>query len=533
MGTKRLKVLLVEDNPGDATLVEHKLNTWGSENIELAHADRLSSGLEQLDGDQYDAVLLDLSLPDSQGLETLEKAREHAKETPIVILSGNDDDKTALMAVQQGAQDYLIKDQMDAENLKRSIQYAIARQVELAQSAVLKQASLNHPQGEMKLGLQARALQPYQPSDFRPTPLAQPDRTATAPTQLPKPAKGRWFVGTILMTIVAIVAYLTWNSFLRYQAYGTIVGRTIDVPVPWDGIVKQVHVEEGQIVKQGDLLMTVENLALQQQLAGLEDKRRVLQAELEAKISELKWKSGFHRDRYQEAAAEYYDHWASLLDEQAKLADLSSQLERSRSIFEKGTITNQQFDAVAFRHRGQQEKVSKLAAALVELKKRMDQGIDLTDTGADQARPFLAKLEAVKAEHERIQKMISQGDLRAPTSGRVIKRHQFAGEYGRASEAAFSILEESSLQIVLFVRQGAASRFETNAELTVAVEPDSEQILCRIIRIGDRLQHAPAHIARNYRVDENLLPVYLQPLETGGHWRTLKIGGTANLPADW
>ncbi len=124
-----IKVLLVEDNPGDARLVEILLSDTGSSvGFQVAHFGRLEEAVEHLGDHEYDVILLDLSLPDSSGLETVSRARAAAPSTPMVVLSGRDDEETTLLALQRGAQDYLIKGRGDGDLLARSIRYAIERE---------------------------------------------------------------------------------------------------------------------------------------------------------------------------------------------------------------------------------------------------------------------------------------------------------------------------------------------------------------------------------------------------------------------
>jgi diguanylate cyclase (GGDEF)-like protein len=121
-----VRVLLVEDNPGDARLVEILLSEAGT-GFEVRHADTLAAAVEELDRSPSDVILLDLSLPDSSGLETVERVRMVAPEMPVVVLSGRDDEETALQALQGGAEDYLVKGRGDGELMARSIRYAIER----------------------------------------------------------------------------------------------------------------------------------------------------------------------------------------------------------------------------------------------------------------------------------------------------------------------------------------------------------------------------------------------------------------------
>ncbi|MDO8608052.1 MAG: EAL domain-containing protein [Phaeospirillum sp.] len=121
-----LSVLVIEDNPGDARLVELYLREDPSRPFKVAKASRLSDGLETLQTQPIDVVLLDLSLPDSFGMETLARLRA-ASSVPVVVLTGTADEALALEALRQGAQDYLVKGQGDGELVRRSIRYAIGR----------------------------------------------------------------------------------------------------------------------------------------------------------------------------------------------------------------------------------------------------------------------------------------------------------------------------------------------------------------------------------------------------------------------
>ncbi len=125
-GAPLLAVLVIEDNPGDARLVEFYLKEDPARPFKVAKASRLSEGLETLRTEAIDVVLLDLSLPDSFGMDTLARLRA-ASSVPVVVLTGTADEGIALEALRQGAQDYLVKGQGDGELVRRAIRYAIGR----------------------------------------------------------------------------------------------------------------------------------------------------------------------------------------------------------------------------------------------------------------------------------------------------------------------------------------------------------------------------------------------------------------------
>jgi signal transduction histidine kinase/DNA-binding response OmpR family regulator len=119
-----MRVLLVEDNEDDALLIREALSAT---KVDLECVERLSTALERLTRGGFDAVLLDLSLPDAHGLDTIGRVRSHTPEVPIVVLTGLNDEDDAVTAVECGAQDYLIKGQVDGRGLVRSLRYAIQR----------------------------------------------------------------------------------------------------------------------------------------------------------------------------------------------------------------------------------------------------------------------------------------------------------------------------------------------------------------------------------------------------------------------
>jgi PAS domain S-box-containing protein len=127
MATKTFQVLLVEDNPGDARLIQESLREAHGAVFEVHHAGRLTAALETLAAGDIDVVLLDLGLPDANGLDTLVRAHDAASGVPIVVLTGLDDEELAMRAVQEGAQDYLIKGNVEGGPLARAVRYAIER----------------------------------------------------------------------------------------------------------------------------------------------------------------------------------------------------------------------------------------------------------------------------------------------------------------------------------------------------------------------------------------------------------------------
>ncbi|HXG49349.1 MAG TPA: PAS domain-containing protein, partial [Methylomirabilota bacterium] len=122
-----IKVLLLEDNPGDAELLKGFLAEAPSISYEVGWFQTLAEALAQIESNPSDVALIDLSLPDSLGLETFRQFHSGAPRVPTIVLSGLDDETTAITAVREGAQDYLVKGRLDSYLLSRAIAYAIER----------------------------------------------------------------------------------------------------------------------------------------------------------------------------------------------------------------------------------------------------------------------------------------------------------------------------------------------------------------------------------------------------------------------
>lgn len=126
-GEPPLAILLVEDNSGDRCLFHEILKRSGGRPCSLSCAARISEALPHLETSPPDLIVLDLALPDSHGLDSLRRMRSAAPNIPIVVLTGMDNEELGMQAMQEGAQDYLVKGQIDSRILPRSLRYALER----------------------------------------------------------------------------------------------------------------------------------------------------------------------------------------------------------------------------------------------------------------------------------------------------------------------------------------------------------------------------------------------------------------------
>ena len=125
MKKQPIKILLVEDNPGDARTILEMLNENDNPNYDIYQTSRLDDGIKILVKDHFDPILLDLCLPDSEGMDTFNIMKYNAPDLPIIVLTGLKEDIFAVSAVGRGAKDYLVKDEINSKLLEISIENAM------------------------------------------------------------------------------------------------------------------------------------------------------------------------------------------------------------------------------------------------------------------------------------------------------------------------------------------------------------------------------------------------------------------------
>ena len=159
-----IRVLLVEDHPGDARLIREMLAEATRARFAVEWVDRLAAARERLLRSQLDLVLLDLSLPDSQGFGTFAAIQAQAGDLPIIVLTGFDDEELGIKTVHAGAQDYLVKGQVDSPLLVRSLRYAIERKkVERQLADYAEQLRLKNADIEAELKMAREIQQAFLP----------------------------------------------------------------------------------------------------------------------------------------------------------------------------------------------------------------------------------------------------------------------------------------------------------------------------------------------------------------------------------
>jgi multidrug resistance efflux pump len=355
------------------------------------------------------------------------------------------------------------------------------------------------------------------------------------PTPLPKRPKGRFFVGGLVLAVILYCAFVVWTTFFRYQAYGVLQGRVIDVAAPCDGIVAELHVREGQFVHKGDSLISLESLPLKQQLARNHDELRVAQASLSAEIARLKLEADLQNDRAQKALAEYYEIFATFRRETASLEEYAAELNRAENVRRenRGGMSDAEFDRRKYTHAGQLAKVESLRDAVEKMRQRTEIYREQTSARMAQLEPIAARVESLQAESGRLREQLARTRVCAPVNGIIVKQHLFTGEYAKTSDALLQILEDGSLEAVVYVPQKGADVLAVGEDVKLVIAPGSRTLTGRVARICDQYEPPPPNIERYYRSKEKLLVVHVQPDREVRETLWLRLGAEVCLPYRW
>lgn len=354
-----------------------------------------------------------------------------------------------------------------------------------------------------------------------------PPRAAARPTPVAQKPKGRFFMGTIVLAIVGLCAFKVWNAFLRYEAYGVVSGREIEVAPPWTGAVEAVYVNEGAAVEQGALLCSLTNLVLAQDRARLQDELRVAQADLGVELTRAKLDEALRADRLHEARAEYFAAWGELLEEEARGELLAQRYERQLHLYQSGVISSEAFEEAREAAGGQADKVGQLRRSVEALQARAE--LDGEGSPRERLLPFELRLRLLQADLGRVDERLRQGEVRAPARGTIVRRACFVGEQASEDDALFTLLEEGSEVVRLFIPQAEAERVRVGQELELQLEPNAELVRARVQTIEDALVPPPPSVARFALVGESFLPVRPLPLAEGEHRPVLRLGAVAKL----
>ena len=342
--------------------------------------------------------------------------------------------------------------------------------------------------------------------------------------------RGRILIATLMIAACSMGAFTAWDALFRYQAYGVVTGRIIDVSVPMDGVLNSVLVREGDIVRQDAQLAKVVDLEFEQQLARVTDELRIAEATIQAEIAKVQWQSRVDDTEMTKSIAELYESTGRLQQENGSLDLLRDQLERTKRLHQKDASSNQNLSSFTIQEAAKEKELSAIKEEVQVLTERAKRAAESPRLGAEQIQPMIAKSEMLLNEIARLRERIAVGNLRSPVNGTVLRRYHPAGECVQSNDPLFSVMEESSVEVELFLPQNLSDRYKVGDTIQLKIEPFELLVPCEVVSIGAEHRRPPDSIEVYYRSHVRLLPIRVKPAAEFSSDKKLSVGSIAKLP---
>lgn len=371
----------------------------------------------------------------------------------------------------------------------------------------------------------------FQSSDNGPgETAARTEPVAATPRTPPSRRSGRLLLAGLMFAACSAGVATVWDSLLRYRAYGVVTGRIVDVSAPIDGVLQSVHVREGDEIREQTRLAIVADLQSEQQLERVADELKIAEARLHAEIARIQWQAQVQDTEMTRSLAEFHEGVGQVHETVGSLNVIRNELRRTQELISGNAAREVDYVNQTIREQAQKDKLAAVQKALAVLKERAETAASVPRLGKEQVAPLVAKVDMLLNETERIRRWISQGDLRAPVNGRILHRHHPAGEYVKSSDPLFSVIEDASLEIELFLPQEMTDEFRIGDTIKLKIEPFEELVPCEVTQIGSQHRHPPSNIEVFYRRDVKLLPVKVRPAAPFAGDHRLSVGAVAKLP---
>ncbi|TWU05131.1 multidrug resistance protein MdtN [Symmachiella macrocystis] len=363
---------------------------------------------------------------------------------------------------------------------------------------------------------------PKQTAENSPQPQADAHPTPVRP-------RGRLLTGLLLLGMIGFGSWQVWSTFFRFSAYGIVDSHRVQVSAPIQGTVQSVHARLGETLRQGQLILTINNVELEHQLEQTRDELGIEQARLSAETAKMNWQMRNQQLENDEAIADYYEAWARLESEVADQKAMEKRLARAEGLHKSGVLTSDQYEELFYERQGADEKIKKRRDALQAWRTRAE-GAVKAGMSTDHIDPILARIDSLQAQSTRIEELIRQCEVRSPVNGRLTKWDLRTGEFAKQGDALFSIVEEESEYVKLFLPQAARDRFAIGDTVNIEIRPHTETIACVVERVADEFSRAPAQIETFYAPHEQLIAIELRPVHTVFEAIGVRSGAQVRLP---
>lgn len=360
----------------------------------------------------------------------------------------------------------------------------------------------------------------------RRTTAISPERSIQAPAALITRPGRRFVVTAVIFLTCAAGITTTWDSLTPDQAYGVITGNITCISAPNDGVLTWVHVQEGDHVKQDSRLATVCKLDCEQSLARVADELRTVAAELHTKIAHVQWESPIEHPGMSRSVTDQPAVAAVVHESPVVLGVIRNELARTHARVQTKAITADDVIQAG----DQQDRLSSIQTSLQELKIRAEAAALIPRLGTAELAPLVARIDKLLHEAARIRTWKSQAELRATVDGRILQRHLLTGEDIEAHQPLFSILDESSLEIEMYLPIEMTAGYKVGDVMSLRIDSFDQLVPCKVTSIGSEPRRPPGKIERYYRKNAKLLAVRVRPPRNLATNHRMSVGAVARLP---
>lgn len=364
----------------------------------------------------------------------------------------------------------------------------------------------------------------------QPTNSSAESVSAATPTPAKTRPRGRFLIAALMLAACASGLFTVWDNLLRYKAYGVVTGKIVNVSAPIDGVLQYVHVREGDHVRMDSRLATVFDLTYEQKLSRVEDEIKVAEADLHARLAKVRWESHVQETELTRSLADFYEGAGAVHEQEGMLGVIRNELKRTQELIASNAAKENDLVNQSIQESAHEDKLVAVEKALEVLKGRAEKAADAPRLGAEQIKPLVAKVDLLLNETKRIRQWMEQGDLRAPVNGIILSRHRPAGECIRSHETLFSMMEESSLEIEMFLPQDMTDKYSVGDTIELRIEPFDDLVPCEVVSIGTEHRQPPGNIEVFYRKAVKLLPIRVKPAAEFATDRRMSVGAVAKLP---
>ena len=341
---------------------------------------------------------------------------------------------------------------------------------------------------------------------------------------------GQWLIGLLFCGAVMAAGLSVWNALFRYEAFGVVTGRIVEVAPEWEGILTSVQVRDGGHVKQGQPLYTIVNDELEQQLDVLEADLRTAIAALDADIYEVRWQAQLKSASDHFAASEYHKRIADLEAARTQHQRLRADLKRMRKLEQRNprAVRTADLESLEIQVAGNLDSVQALTDSVTQLKPQEKLDADQRTFFSFKAKR--AHIDSLTIKIEQLRERLSRGVVRAPVAGHVLERRRQTGEFVAKGESVVELVEEDSIAVDVFLTEDMAGEFNIGDEMTLEFNSTGQSLRCTVSKKAERLTEPPASIERHYRDHEQLVRMTVEPPSHVDVRQEFVLGAVVRVP---